>query len=64
MPSRPLPTRWTEDDLARITKLGRIWGPVQPLGRTAVLREALKRCEEIEDRKHQDTKPPRKEKAK
>jgi hypothetical protein len=48
-PNRP--TRFTEEDLAACKKLGRIWGPVQPLSRTAVIREALRRCLQAEEKK-------------
>jgi hypothetical protein len=41
MPTRTT-FRLTDTDLAQIEDLGRIWGPVQPLDRTAVIREAIR----------------------
>ena len=36
--------RLTDADLARLDELGRRWGPVQPMDRTATFREAVRRC--------------------
>ena len=42
----PRSYRMTADDLARIDRLARAWGGIAPLEATAVIREALRRCEE------------------
>ncbi len=49
VPNRP--TRFTDEDLEICKKLGRIWGPVEPLTRTAVIRESIRRCLQAEERK-------------
>lgn len=51
MPTALRAFRLTDADLAIIASLSETWGPVQPLDRTAVIREALKRAQEAEIRK-------------
>jgi hypothetical protein len=51
MPTVRTSFRLTESDLDRIDQLGRIWGPVQPLDRTAVIREAVRRARAAEHTK-------------
>jgi len=48
-PNRP--TRFTDEDLEICAKLGRIWGPVKPLDRSAVIREAIRRALAAEEKK-------------
>jgi hypothetical protein len=49
--STPEGFRLTDDDRKRIKELGRIWGPVKPLNKAEVFREAIRRCHEAEARK-------------
>jgi hypothetical protein len=52
MPATPRRTfRLTDADLDAIGRLGRLWGPVEPLGATAVIREAVRRCLDMETRR-------------
>jgi hypothetical protein len=48
MPTIRTSFRLTKSDLAQIDELGRSWGPVQPLDRTAVIREAVRRASHAE----------------
>jgi hypothetical protein len=48
--STPEGFRLTDDDRKRIKELGRIWGPVKPLNKAEVFREAIRRCYEAEGR--------------
>ena len=51
MPTPHTGMRLTEADLDAIERLGQLWGPVKPLGITAVVREAVRRCLDMETRR-------------
>jgi hypothetical protein len=63
MPTQPRPIRLSEEDIDILGKLSRAWGPVQPLGTTAVIRESIRRAWQAEELKNDTTKPARKEKV-
>ena len=45
MPATPLrPFRLTDEEIARLDDLGRLWGPVKALNRTDVIRELIRRA--------------------
>lgn len=48
MAFKPRSYRFTEDDIAALTELSRLWGNVKPLPDVDTLREAIRRCLDVE----------------
>lgn len=48
--TKPRQFRLTDAELAEIDELAKLWGPVEPLTRTQVIREMLKRSRKAEQK--------------